>query len=108
MSTKAGQLQWLKAGGQYFTVTMSGTVADQDVTLQYATEAVTATEGTDYTAPAAGSTVTIPAGQRTAAFTVETRPDTTDEDDDETFTVRLTGWICRTAWYLRLRRQRRR
>ena len=72
-----------------FTVTLSGTVANQDLTFRYATTARTATAGADYTT--AAGTVTVPAGESSATFTVQTIDDNTNEDADEAFTVTLTG-----------------
>ena len=74
-----------------FTVTMSGTVAGEAVSLRYATADGTATAGQDYTAVADG-TLTIAAGQLSATFTVATPPPdttTTTSEDLETFTVTL-------------------
>ena len=70
-----------------FTVTLSGTVST-DVTLGYATTDGTSTAGDDYTAPEAGATVVVAAGDTTAQFTVDTIADGTAEDD-ETITVML-------------------
>ena len=72
-----------------FTVTLSGAVST-DITLGYATANDTATGGTDYTAPEAGATVVVAAGETTAEITIDTRSDTTAEGD-ETFTVTLTA-----------------
>ena len=72
-----------------FTVILSGSVST-DITLGYATANDTATGGTDYTAPEAGATVVVAAGETTAEITVETISDTAAEDD-ETFTVTLTA-----------------
>ena len=70
-----------------FTVTLSGTVST-DVTLGYATTDGTSTAGDDYTAPEAGATVVVAAGDTTAQITVDTIADGTSEDD-ETITVTL-------------------
>ena len=70
-----------------FTVTLSGTVS-MDVTLGYATTDGTSTAGDDYTAPEAGATVVVAAGDTTAQITVVTIADGTSEDD-ETITVTL-------------------
>ena len=70
-----------------FTATLSGTVST-DVTLGYATTDGTSTAGDDYTAPEAGATVVVAAGDTTAQITVDTIADETPEDD-ETITVML-------------------
>ena len=72
-----------------FTVTLSGTIST-DITLGYATANVTATAGSDYTAPEAGATVVVAAGETTAEITIATLTGTPGEDD-ETFTVTLTA-----------------
>ena len=72
-----------------FTAVMSGTVSAGDVTLRFETADGTATAGQDYTAVPDG-TVTIAAGQRSAAFTVVTLPDGSVEDSLETFRVSLS------------------
>src|SRR5262249_49536876 len=59
-----------------------------DVTVHYATADVTALAGSDYTA--ASGTVTIPAGQTTATFTVAVNGDRLGEPN-ETFAVNLAA-----------------
>ena len=90
-----------------FTVTLSGTVST-DVTLGYATADGTSTAGDDYTAPEAGATVVVAAGDTTAKITVDTIADGTPEDD-ETITVTLRQWSCpREYRYRRVPQVRRR
>ena len=62
--------------------------SDETVTVSYATSNETAEAGTDYTAMS--STLTFEAGERTKTIPIPTRGDTIDEED-ETFTVRLSG-----------------
>ena len=73
-----------------FTVTLSGTVADADLTLRYSTGATddTAAADEDYTA-ASNATLTIAAGQTSAVITVATEHDGQDELTDERFSVSL-------------------
>ena len=84
--------RWVVAEGQdaTFTVTLSGTVADADLTLRYSTGATgdTAAADEDYTA-ASNATLTIAAGQTSAVITVATEDDDQDELTDETFSVSL-------------------
>ena len=67
-----------------------------DVTVQYATTDGSATadsahaDGADYTAPASNATLTIAAGKTSETISVATGDDTVDEDD-ETFTLTLSG-----------------
>ena len=75
------------AGSMTFTVSRTGST-DFDAEVHYATSNGTATAGEDYTA--VSSTLTIPAGQTSATFTVTIRDDT-DIEPDETFTVTLTS-----------------
>ncbi len=70
-----------------FTVTLSAPSA-QPVTVQYATANGTATAGSDYAG--ATGTVTFPAGSTSQTINVPVTGDTVDEDD-ETFTVRLSS-----------------
>ena len=78
-----------------FTVTLSP-VAQADVTVGYATANGTATsdssdsDGADYTAPTSGAELTISAEQTSATISIATGNDTVDEDD-ETFTLTLSG-----------------
>ena len=72
-----------------FAVTLSAASADA-VTVAYAATGVTATAGTDFTAPGSGATLTIPAGDTTATITIETLADTVDEDA-ETLTLTLSA-----------------
>ena len=73
-----------------FTVTLSQASA-REVTVQYATsiESTDTAEAADFTAVPA-TTLTIPAKETTKTFTVQTTPDTIDEED-ETFTVTLSN-----------------
>ena len=71
-----------------FVVTLS-MAAGSDVALDWSTAADTATSGDDYTAVTAG-TLTISAGDTTGTLTVSTEEDLLAEDD-ETFTVTITG-----------------
>ena len=72
-----------------FTVTMTGTVADAPVTLSYQTQDGTATAPADYTA--ANGTLTIAAGDNSAAITVSVSDDEVEELTDETFTLTLSA-----------------
>ena len=79
-----------EGGAVAFTVRLSPASGKQ-VTVDYKTSVEagdTATEGTDFTA--ASSTLTFMPGDESMTFTVVTIEDTTDEDD-ETFTVTLSG-----------------
>ena len=69
-----------------FAVTLSP-AAPQDVSFAYKTADGTATSGADYTQ--AGGRLTIPAGGTEASIAVATAEDGLDEDDEETFEVRL-------------------
>ena len=60
----------------------------EEVTVPYSTVDVTATGGQDYEAAVGGSLV-IPAGKTDTTIVVETTDDALDEEDTETFTVRL-------------------
>ena len=71
-----------------FTVSLSHAGSDA-VTVQYTTSDGTATAGTDYTA-ASGLTLSIAAGMTEGTFTIATTEDT-EAEDDETFTVTLSG-----------------
>lgn len=71
-----------------FTATLSA-VADTPVVITYTTVDGTARAKVDYVA-APGKTVTIPAGQLKAAFSIALVPDTVYEPD-ETFVVRCKG-----------------
>ena len=75
------------AGNLVFEVQLSAP-AGEDVTVGYATSDGTATAGEDYTAAAGDATLTIAAGQRTAAIAVPITNDSVDEVN-ETFTVTL-------------------
>ena len=76
-----------------FVVDLDAATAKQ-VTLQYSTSDGTATTstsapgGADYTG-ASSQTLNITSGQTTATITINTANDTTDEPDEETFTVTL-------------------
>ena len=69
--------------------------ADDDVVLGWSTgidddpRSRGATPGADYT-PVTDGQVTIPAGERTASFSVETLPDA-EKEPDETFTITIIG-----------------
>ncbi len=76
-------------GDMTFTVTLSA-VSGRDVTVGYATSDGTATAGSDYVASLSGATLTIPAGTTAGTITVPVTQDALDEDD-ETFTVTLSG-----------------
>ena len=77
-----------------FVVTLSAASA-ADTTLGYSVTGVTATAGTDYTAPAAGAVLTIPAGQTRGTITIETLADTVAEDR-ETLTLTLINPVNAT------------
>ena len=61
--------------------------AAQDVSFRYRTADGTATAGADYTE--ASGRLTIPAGETSASIMVSTAEDGLDEDEEETFEVRL-------------------
>ena len=69
-----------------FAVTLTA-AAPQDVSFGYKTADGSATAGADYTE--AGGRLTIPAGGTEASIAVSTAEDGLDEDDEETFEVRL-------------------
>ena len=69
-----------------FAVTLSA-AAPQDVSFGYRTVDGSATSGADYTQ--AGGRLTIPEGGTEASIAVSTAADGLDEDDEETFEVRL-------------------
>ena len=69
-----------------FAVTLPA-AASQDVSFAYKTADGTATSGADYTQ--ASGRLTIPAGETEASIAVATAEDGLDEDDEETFEVRL-------------------
>jgi len=70
-----------------FVVTLSQ-ASGKSVTVNYATAGGTATEGTDYTATS--GTLTFAPGETSKTITVNSIGDTTTEDD-EAFTVNLSG-----------------
>ena len=70
-----------------FAVTLSG-LSETPVTCSYAATGVNATEGVDF--GTASGTLTIPAGQTTASFTVDITQDAIDEPD-ELFVVSLSS-----------------
>ena len=84
-----------EGGAVSFTVTLDP-ASSSDVTVEYATTDGTATadsadpDGADYTAPASGAELTISAEQTSATISIATGNDTVDEDD-ETFTLTLSG-----------------
>ena len=69
-----------------FAVTLSAAAA-QDVSFRYRTADGSATAGADYTQ--SSGELTIPAGGTGASIAVSTAEDGLDEDDEETFEVRL-------------------
>ena len=71
-----------------FTVELSGTVSDADVTLPYSIGASATTD--DYTRPAE-QTVVIPAGEMSATISIPIVNDGQDEVPDETLSVTLQG-----------------
>ena len=72
-----------------FTVTLTGTVGDEPVTLDYRTADGTATAPADYTA--ANGTLTIAAGNSSAIVTVAVNDDGLEELTDETFDLTLSA-----------------
>ena len=70
-----------------FVVTLSKANA-ADTMVGYSVTGGTARAGTDYTAPAPGAVLTIPAGERTGTITIATLADETEEDP-ETLTLTL-------------------
>ena len=84
-----------EGGTVSFTVTLDP-ASSSDVTVGYATANGTATsdsadpDGADYTAPTSGAELTISAEQTSATISIATGNDTVDEDD-ETFTLTLSG-----------------
>ena len=72
-----------------FTVSMTGTVADAPVTLDYRTADGTALAPADYTA--ANGTLTIVAGDSSAIITVAVNDDGLEELTDETFDLTLSA-----------------
>ena len=84
-----------EGGAVSFTVTLDP-ASSSDVTVGYATANGTATsdssdpDGADYTAPTSGAELTISAEQTSATISIATGNDTADEDD-ETFTLTLSG-----------------
>ncbi len=72
-----------------FTVSLSNP-SDQDITFNWVTAAGTATAGVDYTAVTTPTTVTIPAGLRTATLSVPVNGDAADEGD-ETFLAQISS-----------------
>ena len=77
------------AGKAVFTVTLSP-ASGRRATVNYATSGVSATQGTDYTATS--GTLTFNAGDTSKTIEVPIVKDTVDEDD-ETFTVTLSGAV---------------
>ncbi|MDB6151457.1 MAG: retention module-containing protein, partial [Chthoniobacter sp.] len=75
--------------GRAFAVTLSQP-SDLPVQVLYNAVSGTATAGTDFTAPAAGASLTIQPGQTSAIIAIPAIADTTVEGD-ETFTVQLSG-----------------
>ena len=72
-----------------FTVTLSGTVGDEPVILDYQTADRTATAPADYTA--ANGTLTIAAGDSSAIVTVAVNDDGLEERTDETFDLTISA-----------------
>ena len=81
------------SGTATFTVSLSA-ASTQTVSVQLATANGTATAGADYTAKT--GTVTIPAGQTSATFSVALLGDVIDEAAAETFTVTLSNPVGAT------------
>ena len=77
-----------ESGSATFDVTVSP-AATTDVTVNYETAALTATDGSDFTGTTSGSII-ISAGDTTGTITVPVAADTTVEAD-ETFTVTLSS-----------------
>ena len=75
-----------------FTVTLSAAAAaNVTATWTASLETGDTASAADFTdLSAATGMVTVTAGQTAGTFTVATAPDTTDEDDDETFTLTLS------------------
>ena len=76
-------------GEATFTVTMTGTVGDEPVILDYQTADGTATAPADYTADS--GMLTIAAGDTSATITVPVIDDQTDEVPDETFNLTISA-----------------
>ena len=72
-----------------FTVTLTGTVGDEPVVLDYGTADGTATAPADYTA--ANGTITIAAGDSSAIITVAVNDDGLEELTDETFDLTISA-----------------
>ena len=77
-----------EGGIAQFTIELDA-VSGKDVTVNWATSDGTATAGSDYTAEA-NQSLTIAAGQQSAAVSVQTTDDS-DDETNETFTVALSG-----------------
>ena len=77
-------------GTATFTVTLSGDApsAGEQVTVDYATSGVTASEGSDYTA--ASGTLTFAEGESQKTISVSVSDDS-DDEDNETFSVTLSN-----------------
>ena len=73
-----------------FTVTLSGTVSNADVTLPYTIGAARDTATVDDYTPPPNQTVVIPAGEMSATISVALRADG-DVEPDEDLSVRLQG-----------------
>ena len=78
-----------------YTVTLAP-VSGKDVTVSYSATGGTATAGTDYTAPASGASVTIPAGETTATIEVPTLADGSTGESTETVTLTLSSPVNAT------------
>ena len=76
-------------GEATFTVTMTGTVGDEPVILEYQTANGTATAPADYTAD--DGTLTIAAGDSSATITVAVNDDGLEELTDETFSLTISA-----------------
>ena len=73
-----------------FRVTLSA-VSEQEVSVDYNTQAVTATAGSDYTE--VSDTLKIPAGDISGTIEVEVLSDLTSPEDSETATVTLSNSV---------------
>ena len=76
-----------------FTVTLLPDASGKSVSVPYTASSEagnTAIEGTDYTVPPSGSSLSFPPGTATHTFSVDTIEDALNEDD-ETFTVTLSS-----------------
>ena len=77
-------------GSIAFTVTISGTIVGDDVTVDYATSDGTATAGSDFTKVESGTLTFASGGETEGTVTVTVTDDQIDEDD-ETFELTLSN-----------------